>query len=195
MRYKLLITISCVFLAIGLVVWAYLMVSVVSYRNVYQPANANAILVLGHASDQQGLPSPWLEQRLQTAHRLYTAGYAPYIIVSGGTGRRDIMPIANTMYNYLVSLGVSSQSIIKEPQASNTYENFYYAKQIAQSRNIDSIVLVTSSFHIYRSLVLGNTYFNDISPVASYVAITPSAIFAYIREPLSIVANYFVYIH
>lgn len=169
------------------------MVLVVNKSNYFDPIKSDAILVLGHAIDENGMPSLWLNNRLNIAIQLYFNNYAPYIIVTGGAGPRDKIPVAYVMRSYLIKMGIPPSSILTENISNNTYENFMYASIIARDYDISNIILVTNGFHMYRSILLGSTYFEKISPATSHTPFSISSLFAYIREPVSIVSNLIVY--
>jgi uncharacterized SAM-binding protein YcdF (DUF218 family) len=52
----------------------------------------------------------------------------------------------------LESWGVPTDAIIVETNSRNTYENARQTKKILQTREIDTILLVTSAFHMPRAL-------------------------------------------
>lgn len=81
---------------------------------------------------------------------LLKKGYADYIIFSGGTVYDDVK-MANLMTNHAIKLGVPEEKIIKEPEASSTYENALFTKDILVKNGFKSIILVTSNYHSRRS--------------------------------------------
>lgn len=81
---------------------------------------------------------------------LFKKGYADYIIFSGGTVYDDIR-MANLMTNHAIKLGIPEEKIIKEPEASSTYENALFTKDILVKNSFKSVILVTSNYHSRRS--------------------------------------------
>ncbi len=93
--------------------------------------SADAIVVLGGGTRQWLAPRPWHEvgeagDRVLYAARLYRAGVAPVVVVSGGQGTLDnpgTVSEANAMQDMLVDLGVPDEAIVVEGVSRNTYEN------------------------------------------------------------------------
>ncbi len=96
--------------------------------------------------------------RLIHAARIYKAGKAPVIYVSGGQVWKQPGLLSEADYNmeYLQMLGVPEKSIIKETRSRNTAENAYYTKQLLRRDGIHRIILVTSAAHMPRSMLLFN---------------------------------------
>ena len=89
-------------------------------------------------------------------------GYADYIIFSGGAVYDDVR-MADLMSDHAIKLGVASEKIIKDREASTTYENALFVKEILLERQFNSAILVTSNYHSRRSQlttkkVLKDTY-------------------------------------
>lgn len=189
---KLLLKFFWVFDTLFLLGYCSLMFLVVSAGANSFAAPADGILVLGHAIDENHHPSPWLNERLNTAIRLYQNGYGDYIIVSGGLGQEDI-PVAYVMAQYLIDRGIEKSSILIEANSNNTYENFKYSALLAKEHNIESLMVITNGFHMYRSLLLGQQYFATLIPVIAEAPVGAELIFAYLREPFSIVFNFIRY--
>ena len=155
------------------------------------PALADGILVLGHAVIDEA-PSPWLKARLEKAHALYVSGYAPYLIVSGGIGQTDAPPVAMAMERYLLSLGVPATSIILEDHANNTYQNFQFTARLMADYELHSLIVVTNDFHLYRSQLLASLHVpaDQTYWVSAPLSFDLPLLFAYLREPLSILYNF-----
>ncbi len=51
----------------------------------------------------------------------------------------------------LQRLGVPEEAVIKEGKSLNTRENAVFTKEILDRRNIDTIILVTSGYHMPRA--------------------------------------------
>ncbi|MCL1996764.1 MAG: YdcF family protein [Defluviitaleaceae bacterium] len=189
------LTISLMLVALCLfVLWSVLLGFVVSNSSYFAPKNADAIVVLGHAIDDKGNPSPWLTARLKTAVELYAKGYAPYIILTGGVGPNSSVAVSYVMANHVLEAGVPPTSVLTEISSNNTYQNFNMVHSIAESLDMQSIIVVTNGFHMYRSLLLGGLYFDNIYPAPSPIPFGVEVMLAYMREPLSVIANFLLYI-
>ncbi len=88
---------------------------------------------------------------------MYYKGRAGKILISGGSGSISHPNHREASYvkNYLESIQVPDSSIIVENNSKNTYENAVFTKHILDSLHFKgSILLVTSSFHMRRSLAI-----------------------------------------
>ncbi len=122
---------------------------------------ADAIVVLGGATKSVASPRvlPDLNQhgdRLIYAAKLYQEGKAPLIILSGG--RIEWFGAENSeaqdMAEILQLMGIPPEAIIEEGNSVNTYENAINTQIILKENKINSILLVTSAFHMPRSLLI-----------------------------------------
>ena len=91
--------------------------------------------------------------RLWSAARLYKAGIAPRIIVSGGgflaTGAGAATTEAEAMRRFLLDLGVPDSAIVAEDKSRNTVENIYNVRKMVQDKRV---ALVTSGYHMPRAM-------------------------------------------
>ena len=181
------------FVAIVLVmVFFYLLYNITSYAHVYEPKVSDAALILGHSLNKNNTPSLWLEQRLQKGLELYEDEYCEKIIVSGGEGPSDNIAVSLAMMEWLKMKGIDEADIIIEDMASSTYENFKYTKEIADGLEIDSIIVVTNDFHIYRAMEIGESFFENISGAHAHANFGIPKILAYIKEPFSLIKYYWI---
>ena len=105
--------------------------------------------------------------RVLYAARLYHAGAAPVILVSGGRSKWSgpiIGSGAEAMSDILQLAGVPESAIILEIESTNTYENSVKTAEILESMDINQIILVTSAFHMPRSLKIFEKYQLTITP-------------------------------
>lgn len=89
--------------------------------------------------------------RLLTAAQLHYSTGAP-IIISGGQVFANTGKEAEIARHILLGLGVSDSKIIVEGQSLNTTDNARFTKEILEERGFTSPVLVTSAFHMERSV-------------------------------------------
>lgn len=123
--------------------------------------NAEAIVILGGATRSPVSPRPMVEinehgDRLLYATKLYKEGKAPLIIAAGGriswSGEQGSE--AQDMAKLLQLMGVPESGIIQEPNSLNTYQNAINVNTILEQENIQQIILITSAFHLPRSLLI-----------------------------------------
>ena len=112
----------------------------------------DALIVLG-AAVRGEIPSYPLYARLEVAVAYHAKNPQAVIIVSGGQGYQEDITEALAMERHLLRRGVLPDKIIKEEQATSTYENFKYSKELLDA-HFDrpyQIAFVTSDFHIFRA--------------------------------------------
>jgi vancomycin permeability regulator SanA len=127
----------------------------IAYR-VWDQANADevhsadAIVVLG-AAQYDGDPSPVFQARLDHAAYLYDTGVSRTIIVTGGKARGDRFSEAEAGERYLVDeRGVDPDNILSEIEGTTTFESLEAVWEIAEPRDMTSILLVSDPMHSER---------------------------------------------
>ncbi|WP_445506086.1 YdcF family protein [Niallia sp. 03190] len=120
--------------------------------------NGDVIIMLGAGAvsgtpdmDGIGQLSGSAANRLITTARLYQLTGLP-IIVSGGQVFEDSGNEAEIAKRQLVGLGVPSEKIYLENKSLNTTENAQNSKKILLEKDFKRPVLVTSAFHMDRSV-------------------------------------------
>jgi uncharacterized SAM-binding protein YcdF (DUF218 family) len=122
-------------------------------------APADAILLLGGAIKPALPPREFPElveasDRVLHAARLFRAGKAPFVLVSGGrlpwhTAGPDE---AETLGELLLFFGVPREAIVSESESANTRENCLHSKPLLEARGARDVLLVTSALHMRRAL-------------------------------------------
>ena len=97
----------------------------------------DAVIVLGAAVHGK-TPSLTLKKRLDKAVEYHAQNPNAVIVVSGGQGAQEDISEAEAMKIYLIENGVKSDKIIKEENATSTYENFKFSKEIL-TKNFDTL--------------------------------------------------------
>lgn len=97
-----------------------------------------------------------------TAARLYREGYAPLLLPSGRYSKpvgRCLIPGYETEWEYLRDIllkeKVPEKAILKESQATFTYENAIYSRQVTDSLGlqIQKAILCSQAVHARRALL------------------------------------------
>ena len=95
--------------------------------------------------------------RIWQAARLYRAGAAPKIIVSGGSFVEQQGGPATTeaeaMRRFLLDLGVPNDAIVSEGKALNTIENIANVRDIVKGGRV---AIITSAYHVPRAAKLAS---------------------------------------
>ena len=134
------------FLNIVLASTAFVVVSLITLGHFLNKRHlpdlqADAALVFGTGLDWKA-KSRWMH-----AAQLFKRGLVRYIIVSGGVYvPHQSKTEAEWFRENLISLGIPSEYILLENQATNASENASYALPIIQNYNFKSVILVMSDF-------------------------------------------------
>lgn len=85
-------------------------------------------------------------ERLVMTERLLKEGRARYVVPSGGQSE------AASMADQLRAWGIADDRIVIEDRAKNTRENAVFSAEIVRARGWKKILVVTSAFHMKRSV-------------------------------------------
>jgi len=147
----------------------------------------DVVIVLG-AGIRDGEVRGMLAGRLNAAVSYHRQNPDALIIVSGGIGHREVISEAEAMARYLIQRGVDPNIILLEGVAYSTYSNMRYSRVIIDEHfdDLPNVVVITSGFHMYRSVRFARQVGLDATIYASRTpwAATP---FAYAREVASVV--------
>jgi uncharacterized SAM-binding protein YcdF (DUF218 family) len=86
--------------------------------------------------------------------QLYKKGIIKKILIAGGTGRliTEARPEADEILDVMVMAGVPASDIIIERESRNTHESAVNVKQMLKDGPEGDYVLITSAFHMRRSI-------------------------------------------
>lgn len=120
------------------------------------PERVDAIIVLGGGVGESGIAGQGYEERVQYAVELYKKGYADNVVFSSGYTFVFKEPVV--MKALAISLGVPEEAIILEDRAGSTYKHIKLVENLLSDRKWNSILLVSSPYHMRRvSLVIRKT--------------------------------------
>ncbi|MDJ0704092.1 MAG: YdcF family protein [Leptolyngbyaceae cyanobacterium MO_188.B28] len=152
--------------------------------------SAQAIVVLGGGILPADPPRPWVEMtdagdRVLYGSRLYLAGKAPLLILSGGriTWREGGASESADMAEIAESMGAPPEAIVQDPTSLNTYQNAVNVKQILQERGLNQIILVTSALHMPRSLLIFEKQGIEVIPAATDFSVSEKNLKAIASTP------------
>ncbi|WP_168192402.1 YdcF family protein [Chroococcidiopsis sp. TS-821] len=133
------------------------LLSTVVVKGLFLPADpgtsVDAIVILGRGRALR-------MERARVATQLWQAARAPVIFVSG---RGDALPIIEL----LIDQGVPRNVIDGENCSLTTKENAIFSAAILQQQNVQRILLVTDSPHMWRSLIEFRAYGFTVIPRTS----------------------------
>ena len=110
--------------------------------------HVDCILVLGCGVRDSGEPSLMLQDRLNMGLRLYEAGAAPKLLMSGDHSTVDYDEV-NAMKDYVMDRGVPSGDVFMDHAGFSTYESMYRARDVFCA---EKIIIVSQRYHLYRAV-------------------------------------------
>lgn len=137
---------------VGIACLCGLLILIGSAFSVKGEQQLSYIIVLGAQMKQSG-PSIVLEKRLCQAYTYLTENPETLCVLSGGQGSNEPVSEAQGMYDALVKKGIDPKRLILEDQSTNTVENLRFSRKLIP-REVQKVGIVTSNFHVYRSLRL-----------------------------------------
>ena len=134
------------------------------------PVQGDVIVMLGGGATLDtpnvsglGHLSGFAANRLLTSAQLYHSLHVP-ILVSGGKVLETTGSEADIAKVILMGLGVPADKIISENQSLNTTDNARFTKKILEERGFLEPILVTSAFHMERSILQFNKFYVVVIP-------------------------------
>ncbi len=119
-------------------------------RHPVHPAGDVIVMLGGGVSGN--VPMSDTMGRIVTAASLYRVLRVP-IIISGGAVHPWQKAEAPMDARYLENLGVPEKDLILEDKSRDTLENAIYVRKICEARHFAAPLLVTSAYHMKRSLL------------------------------------------
>ncbi len=140
----------------------------------WSPRNAIVLLAAGttRVSDDDPLtPTLFAEGRIIKAVELYRAckltGNRCLVLISGGDSQHHGTAESTVYAAVLARLGVFAQDIQTETLSINTFENARFSRGLVLVFDPQTLVLVTSGFHLRRSLIDFDHFSLKPTPVSS----------------------------
>ncbi len=110
---------------------------------------SDAIIVMG-AAQYNGRPSAVLAARLDHAVDLYRGGYAPVVVVTGGSEPGDTSTEAGAGARYLHEHDVPDAAILRETTGRSSWESLTASARFLKARGTERVILVSDPFHSKR---------------------------------------------
>lgn len=130
--------------------------------------NEDYVIVLGAGVDGDE-PSETLKRRLDTTVEYLNSNKKAKAIVSGGRGKGETVTEALAMSEYLINNGIDEERVLRDDNATSTYENFGYSKLVVDK---DNVAFITSDFHVLRSLQMAKLNGIDAKHLGASTPIT-----------------------
>ena len=112
----------------------------------------DVIVVLGGGSYNTGILTEDSLKRILTGFILHRKLNIP-IILSGGSAITNL-PEAEAMKGILNELGVDKSKIFTDVNSRDTFQNAFFTKKICEKYGFKKIILVTSAYHMPRSVMV-----------------------------------------
>lgn len=155
------------------------------YRVAYDPAKPGqrkigqhtAIVVLGggteHRDDGRLVPKRDVYARLSAAAALYAQCVSEHascrVIVSGGNPQHHEATEADTYAPYLLRAHVAPSHLVLENRSLTTWQNARNVARIVDREHDETLLLVTSAYHMRRAMIDFRRFGLDPIPVVSSV--------------------------
>ncbi len=157
MRYRTVIGIYVVILIISIVIF----LRAGSFLVVNQaPRGSDVIVVLAGGS----------ENRVKLGIELFKQGFGANMLFSGKTPIARNITAAESMAVQSERSGVPKEKIVLEDKSTSTYENAIFTKQLLEISNYKSAIIVTSNYHMRRTMLVFNKAFKDTDIKLTYCA-------------------------
>jgi uncharacterized SAM-binding protein YcdF (DUF218 family) len=111
---------------------------------------SDAIIVLGARVEANGRPGSDLTSRTYHAVDLWQAGYAPYLICTGGY-ENEWLSAANVCRRFAIELGVAPGRVLLADGTSNTDEDAIAAARVMADHGWRTAILVSHPLHLFRA--------------------------------------------
>jgi uncharacterized SAM-binding protein YcdF (DUF218 family) len=123
--------------------------------------------------------NPCVVARIDHAVSLYKDGFAPKILMSGGTDE-DGVNEAETMKKIATESGVPEENILTEKESTSTYENLLLSQKIINNAGLHSVIIVTEPYHIARAGLVASklNYTYTLSPAINSTCWDQNSFFA-----------------
>jgi uncharacterized SAM-binding protein YcdF (DUF218 family) len=144
------------------------------------PKQVDAIVVLGGGVEgrYQGTRTlPDLSDaadRLWVGARLHKQGLSDRVVLSGGLFAGDPLkePEAPAMQLFMLDMGVPTEAMVLEQRSRTTHENALFTRELINGQT-PSVALVTSAFHMGRSVLWFEKAGFEVYPVRADVRVIP----------------------
>jgi uncharacterized SAM-binding protein YcdF (DUF218 family) len=130
-----------------------------AYPVLRNPVHADAVVVLTGMVDAKVGRGDQVElgqaaDRILAGVELVRSEKADYLLIAGGSGDLFDQSISEalTLEGLAIQLGVPADRILLDASSRNTHENAVQASRLLQEMDLSNVILVTSAFHMPRSM-------------------------------------------
>jgi len=123
------------------------------YEDVTNVPHCYVAIVLGAKVSPNGIPSDYLQDRLDMAIKLYRNKKVNRFLLSGDHGHTTYDEV-NGMKSYLIRQGIHTTDIFLDHAGFDTYSTMTRAKKVFQ---VNDAIIVTQEFHLPRAVYLARS--------------------------------------
>jgi uncharacterized SAM-binding protein YcdF (DUF218 family) len=159
----ILIVLLCAVILAALIYVTMLGVLIWKVHHVPQSGDYDAIIILGSQVKRDGTPNVQLQWRLDKALEIWAEHPVP-VVVCGAQGSDEPRPEADVMFDYLTSdslrtdnrsgIFIPADMVLVDPTSFNTRQNLQNASALLEGRDVHTVLIVTSDYHLPRALAL-----------------------------------------
>lgn len=157
LKINKLIKYSIILFFVSFVIIQIILVNTMLQSTKEPKNNVDAVIILGAGLRGETL-SNTLYERLQTGREFLLNNKDVPVIVSGGQGEGEDIPEAVAMGRFLIENGINKNRIYFDKTSTTTLENLSNSKSILKRNGLNGerTLIVTSNYHVYRALLIGN---------------------------------------
>ena len=122
------------------------------YSEISELPQTETVIILGASVHADGQLSPILQDRVDTAIKLYRKNKVKNFLVTGDHRTENYNEVS-AMVNYLEDQGIDPDIIKADHAGLDTYDSMYRAGKLF---NIKRATVVTQKFHLPRALFIAN---------------------------------------
>jgi SanA protein len=120
------------------------------YKDIAKVPKAQTVMILGASVYRNKIMSDMLRDRADTAIKIYQAGKAENILVSGDGKAKNYNEV-EVVKNYLLEQGIPKEKLLLDYSGLDTYDSLYRARDVFGVKNI---IISTQNFHLPRAVFI-----------------------------------------
>lgn len=174
-------------LAAGFALFLAAEIPVVRDARSDENVDAPYIIVLG-AAVHGSTPSLAMAERADAALQWLREHPEGVAVVSGGQGPGEDITEADAMALYLTERGVAPARILREPEATTSYENLLFSLRVIEAHGGDPtgrVAVCSSEYHLHRARYIAERLGCEPVGVAARTGVLPLRLNYYVREGLA----------
>ncbi len=153
-----------------------------------EDTDAPYLIVMG-AAVHGSVPSLSMIERTEAALAWLEEHPAGIAVVSGGQGPDEDLNEADAMKDYLTARGVDPARILREPEATSSYENILFSLRVIGENGGDPagrIALCSSEYHLHRMNLIASSLGCEPVDVAAVTGHISLRLNYFIREAFAL---------